>query len=81
MYQIVYSPIGGAAIIQRKEDGAFIPPDDRNADYHDFKIWNAAQVSAQLVPLSLAAQVLQVQVDPQPLPVQPAAPDSPTPAN
>ena len=58
MYQQVKDPVTGAinaSLIQRASDGAFIPVDDRNADYRDCLAWLAkgnelAPVEALAVP-------------------------------
>ena len=44
MYQQVKDPVTGAisaSLIQRASDGAFIPVDERNADYRDCLVWLA----------------------------------------
>ena len=44
MYQQVIDPVTGtisATLIRRVSDGAFIPADERNADYRDYLAWIA----------------------------------------
>ncbi len=44
MYQQVIDPVTGAisvTLIRRVSDGAFIPADERNADYRDYLAWVA----------------------------------------
>ncbi len=59
MYQQVKDPVTGAisaSLIQRASDGAFIPVDERNADYRDCLVWLAkgnelAPVEALALPM------------------------------
>ena len=56
MYQQVKDPVTGAIsanLIRRASDGAFIPADERNADYRDCLAWLAK--GNELVPVDALA--------------------------
>ena len=56
MYQQVKDPVTGAisaSLIQRVADGAFIPADERNADYRDCLAWLAK--GNELAPVEVPA--------------------------
>lgn len=47
-YELLDDPLGaGMTVVRRTSDGAFIPVDERNADYQQYLVWKESQTENQ----------------------------------